>query len=716
MIILLTKAQQILQQYFGYSSFRPGQEAMIRHALNGHHALAIMPTGGGKSLCYQIPGLVKEGCALVISPLISLMKDQVDTLQALGIPATFINSSISQAEQQERLSQLQAGAYRFVYVAPERFESPDFMMAIRSIPLSLVAFDEAHCISQWGHDFRPSYRSIIPNLQKLPHLPVVLALTATATDEVIEDIQSILQIKAEHTVNTGFARENLHFHVVKGVDKKEFLLDFVKSRPKESGIIYTPTRKVTDLVYELLSKEGFQTARYHAGMSEWERQQAQHRFIGDESTIMVATNAFGMGIDKSNVRYVIHYALPMNMEAYYQEAGRAGRDGEPSDCYLLFAAQDIQLQRFLIEQSLLDPGKKEREYEKLQAMAHYGHTHRCLQRYILDYFGDPAGQETCGRCTNCSEEGKQEDRTREAQMILSCVKRMGERFGAQLTAKVLNGSKSQKVIELGFHKLSTYGLLSGYTEKDIMNWIHYLMADGYLAVQDPKFPTLQLTPMAYEVLKGNQTVFMRMGETQKKSQLDVHEGLFDSLRHLRKQLAESKMLPPYVIFSDTSLKDMCRIIPETEEEMLQIKGMGERKFEQYGALFLQAIHQYLQDHGPIERQRSSILTVNKEPKNITDQKASYLISYEAFQGGRTLTEIAEDRGLTVTTIENHLFQAFKEGLPIDWTSFFDSEMENLILQKYEELTEKKLKPLKESLPADMTYSTIKAVLTKNRLF
>lgn len=711
---MLTKAQQILQQYFGYSSFRPGQETMIKHALNGNHALAIMPTGGGKSLCYQIPGLVKEGCALIISPLISLMKDQVDTLHALGIPATFINSSISQAEQKDRLTQLQAGAYRFVYVAPERLESPDFLQAIQSIPLSLVAFDEAHCISQWGHDFRPSYRSIIPNLKRLPHLPVTLALTATATDEVIEDIQSILQIKAEHTVNTGFARENLHFHVVKGVDKKDFLLDYVKSRPKESGIIYTPTRKVTDLVYQLLTDQGFQTVRYHAGMSESERQQAQHRFIEDKATIMVATNAFGMGIDKSNVRFVIHYALPMNMEAYYQEAGRAGRDGEPSDCYLLFAAQDIQLQRFLIEQSLLDSEKKEREYEKLQAMAHYGNTHRCLQGYILDYFGDPAGMESCGRCTNCSEEGLHEDRTREAQMILSCVKRMGERFGSQLTAKVLNGSKSQKVIELGFSQLSTYGLLSDYTEKEIMNWIHYLMADGYLSVQDPKFPTLQLTSMAYDVLKGNQTVLMRMTIDQKKNQLDVHEGLFDALRQLRKQLADSKKLPPYVIFSDTSLKDMCRAIPETEKDMLQIKGMGEKKLEQYGAPFLQAIQQYIQDHGPIERQRPSI-QINKETKNTAEQKPSYLISYEAYQAGRTISEIAGDRALSPTTIEGHLFQAYKEGEAMDWTNFFDHETEKLVLQKHKELPEKKLKPLKDSLPAELTYSMIKAVLVKHGL-
>lgn len=712
---MLTKAQQILQKYFGYSSFRPGQEAMIQHALNENNALAIMPTGGGKSLCYQIPALVKEGCALIISPLISLMKDQVDALHALGIPATFINSSISQAEQQERLAQIQAQAYRFVYVAPERFESPEFMRAIQSISLSLVAFDEAHCISQWGHDFRPSYRSIIPNLKRLPQLPVTLALTATATDEVIEDIQSILQIKPEHTVNTGFARENLHFHVVKGVDKKEFLLDFVRSRPKESGIIYTPTRKVTDLVYQMLLEQGYLAARYHAGMSEWERQQAQHRFIEDEATIMVATNAFGMGIDKSNVRYVIHYALPMNMEAYYQEAGRAGRDGEPSDCYLLFAAQDIQLQRFLIEQSQLDPDKKEREYEKLQSMAHYGHTHRCLQRFILDYFGDPAGEESCGRCTNCSEENQHEDRTREAQMILSCVKRMGERFGAQLTAKVLNGSKSQKVIELGFDRLSTYGLLTSFTEKEIMNWIHYLMADGYLSIQDPKFPTLQLTPMAFEVLKGNQTVLMRKAMDQKKNRLDVHEGLFDTLRQLRKQLAESKKLPPYVIFSDTSLKDMCRILPETQQEMLQIKGMGEKKLEQYGILFLQAIQQYIQDHGPIERQHSSVTTSKKEEKSTEDQKPSYLISYEAFQAGRTISEIAEDRGLANTTIENHLFQAYKEGQTLDWTSFFDRETEKLVLQKHEDLLEKKLKPLKESLPLEMTYSTIKAVLVKNGL-
>jgi len=705
---LLSKARHILKQYFGYSTFRPGQEAVIQHVLSEKNTLAIMPTGGGKSLCYQIPGLVREGTALIISPLISLMKDQVDALTSLEISATYINSSISQAEQMQRLAGLQAGIYRFVYVAPERLESYDFMEIIRSIPLSLIAFDEAHCISQWGHDFRPSYRSVITNLKKIPRLPVTIALTATATDAVIKDIQQILSISPTYTVNTGFSRDNLYFHVVKGVDKRDFLLQYIRSHVRESGIIYTPTRKVTDRIYQMLIDQGLRAARYHAGMSEDERQQAQSDFIQDEATIMVATNAFGMGIDKSNVRYVIHYALPMNIESYYQEAGRAGRDGEPSHCYLLFAAQDIHLQRFLIEQSLMDRDKKDREYEKLQAMANYGHTDRCLQHYILEYFGDHAESAHCGRCSNCNEEMKKEDRTREAQMILSCVKRMGERYGATLTAQVLKGSKNKKVLELGFHNLSTYNLLPQYSEKVITNWIHYLVADGYLCIQDPKYLTLGLTPKAYDVLKGTATVWIRMLAGNEKGNKEINDELFDTLRFLRKEIADEQGLPPYVIFSDATLREMSRVVPEHSHEMLQIKGVGEKKLEQYGHLFLQAIQQYVQEHGPLERNAP---TTEFKPK--IESKPSHLITYDLFEERHSLTEIAAERGLSMATIENHLFQAYRDGLPINWSIFFQDEIEQLVLQKHSEISEKKLKPLKEALPETIDYTTIKAVLVKN---
>lgn len=714
---MLTQAKQYLQDYYGYPSFRSGQDEMIKNVLTNHNSLAIMPTGGGKSLCYQIPALVLNGTAIVISPLISLMKDQVDSLESMGINATYINSSIRASEQWERLENMRRGAYQLVYVAPERFESVEFINAIESITLSLIAFDEAHCISQWGHDFRPSYRSIIPNLKKLSDLPVILALTATATNEVIEDIKQLLDITEDHVVNTGFARENLSFQIIKGAQKKDFILDYIQNRPNESGIIYTATRKTTDQLYESLNKKGIKVARYHAGLSEQKRKEAQSAFIQDEVSIMVATNAFGMGIDKSNVRYVLHYALPMNLESYYQEAGRAGRDAEPSDCILLFNGQDIQLQKFLIEQSVMDEGKKGREYEKLQDMVSYCHTNRCLQRYILDYFNDPSGEERCGRCSNCLQEENREDMTKEAQMVLSCVKRMGESFGATLTAKVLKGSKSQKVLEFHFNQLSTYGLLSQYTEKEIVHLINYLVADGFLAVQDAKFPILKLTDKSLPILKGGEKVWVQAQRKEPKQNLDYQEELFEELRALRKEIAAELGLPPYVIFPDGTLKDMCRFFPDSKQEMLQIKGVGEKKFEQYGEKFLTKIRSFTEIHSVTKTENVVTSTSLKKKSSSNDEKPSHLQSYELFNTGLSIKEIAKQRDFTPQTIENHLFKAYQhEQVDLNWERFFTEEEEAAVLGNFDKLDEKKLKPLKESLPEDISYTMIKAVLAKNNLY
>lgn len=705
--MLLEKARELLQTYFGYSVFRNGQEAAIQSVLEGNNTVCIMPTGGGKSICYQIPALVVPGTTLVISPLISLMKDQVDTLLQVGVPATFINSSLTMQEANKRMNEASQGKYKLLYVAPERLDSVDFMESIRKLDIPLVAVDEAHCISQWGHDFRPSYLHIKEMVHQLPQKPVVMALTATATPQVRADICRSLQIEEENTVMTGFERVNLSFQVIKGQDRYAFLKSYLKKYEQEGGIIYAATRKNVEQLYEKLKKEGFSVGRYHAGMGDTCRKEEQEKFLTDETKVMVATSAFGMGIDKSNIRYCIHYQLPKNMESYYQEAGRAGRDGLDSECIVLYSPQDVQVQRFLIDQST-DQSRIPQELEKLQAMVDYCHTETCLQAYILAYFGERECT-PCGRCGNCTDARSSVDVTKEAQMTLSCIVRMGQRFGKTAVAKVLTGSRDKKIIEMNFNKLPTYGILKEKSSKEVSEFIEFLISQDLIGVEHGTYPTLFVTPLGKKVLLGEQQVSRK--ETIVVKEVSKSDPLFEELRALRKAIADQEGVPPFVIFSDATLKDMCVKVPHTDEDFLQVNGVGAMKLEKYGEAFIESITAFCETHPERLAEKQPVHPPTQKRKKL--EKNSHLITYELFKEGLAVAEIAKEREMSTTTIENHLVQCMRDGLDIQIADIIPEELLPLIEQAVEEVGREKLKPIKEQLPDEVSYFMIKIYLNAN---
>lgn len=599
-----------LKQYFGHTGFRAGQEELIDHILEGQDVLGIMPTGAGKSICYQIPALLMEGVTLVISPLISLMKDQVSALMQSGVRAAFINSSLTAIEYDAVFSLAKDGAYKLLYVAPERLMTPEFQQLVRALEVSMVTVDEAHCVSQWGQDFRPSYLKIVEFIETLPYRPVISAFTATATKEVREDIACILRLQTPFLMTTGFDRQNLSFSVLKPQDKFQALQCILNEKKGQCGIIYCATRKNVEEVCSKLQKSGIAATRYHAGLDEEERRANQEDFIYDRCLLMVATNAFGMGIDKSNVSFVVHYNMPKNLESYYQEAGRAGRDGEEAECILLYSGQDVRTNQFLIEISNDNPeltdemrqAVQEKDYERLKAMTFYCSTTNCLREYILRYFGE-AAPNYCGNCSNCNTNFETVDITVEAQKIVSCVYRLKQRyksFGKMMIVDILHGSKNERIRRMGLETLSTYGIMREVPPHRIRTMLQFLIENDYLTLSKDGYSVVELTERSGEIVRDRKTIEMKLqkeeqppAKTKQKIYPEVDQSLFAQLKELRTQLATEEHVPAYIIFTDAALRDMCAKLPVSENQFLAVSGVGRAKLEKYGARFTALIRQYI---------------------------------------------------------------------------------------------------------------------------
>ncbi|UVI31902.1 DNA helicase RecQ [Paenibacillus spongiae] len=740
---MLEQAQRLLKQVYGYDSFRKGQGEIIEGLIQGKDTLAILPTGGGKSVCYQLPAMLLPGTAIVVSPLISLMKDQVDALSRLGVSAAYLNSSLDAATYREVVRQSAQGAYKLLYVAPERLDGTMFESLSSQMQISLIAIDEAHCVSQWGHDFRPSYRQLAGWIGRLENRPPVAAFTATATPEVSRDIAAMLGLREPNVFITGFARTNLSLSVVTGIDKRKFLRDYVKQRHDQSGIIYTATRKEAEEVCSDLQRQGVSVSKYHGGLSDDERADAQEKFRFDDVRVMVATNAFGMGIDKPNVRYVVHWQMPGDVESYYQEAGRAGRDGEESECVLLFEPQDVQVQRFLIERGTADSERRAIQLNKLYTMMHYSRTDRCFLQFIVSYFGE-ADVPPCGKCGNCLDQSEKVDMTEDARKALSCVGRLKGRFGISLAAKVLKGSREKRILELGLDRLSTYALFRDWAEKEITDWLYWLVAEGYMRISDGEYPTVSLTTEALPVLEGSVQVMRRRSTSVKRKTTDqaaANSPLFEALREWRRATAAREQVPPFMLFFDATLRDISDRQPLNTEQLLTVKGVGAAKVAKYGSDVIDIVRRFRAPAGEPPRgtdedsagdrmvneaaasstqaagsAAASVLGAERDAFLAeTSELASHLQTLALLQAGHTLTQIAEHRDMSRVTIENHLIRCADEGEEVDWDEFIPEASEALIVKAVTRIGAERLKPIKEELPDDIDYFAIKAVIAKHRL-
>lgn len=623
------KPLDVLHKYYGYTSFRKGQENIITSIINKEDVLAIMPTGGGKSICYQVPALCLDGITIVISPLISLMKDQVDALKTMGVKARLINSSLSNSEYNEALEEIENDECKIIYIAPERLDSMEFVNIIRGKNISQVAIDEAHCVSQWGHDFRVSYKKIPYFINRLDKRPIVTAFTATASNEVREDIINILNLHNPAVYITGFDRENLSINIVKSSSKNKYTLDYVENHKNESGIIYASTRKEVETIYEGLLKRNYSVAKYHAGLSNEARKEYQENFINDDIKIMVATNAFGMGIDKPNIRWVLHYNMPQSIENYYQEIGRAGRDGEDSECVLLFSPGDVHTQKYLVEVGIENPDRKRVQYKKLQQMVDLVYSNSCYRKSILNYFGEPF-LEDCNNCSNCLNEGEVVDKTLDAQKVISCIARMKRSFGATMIIDVLRGSKNKKVLDLGFDTLTTYGIMKNYSNEDLKTFINTLVSHGFLDVVEnigPRgsFPTIKLNEQSLKVIR--QEIKVEFKEDKVTKSRYVENELYEMLVSLRSEIAKEEGIAPYMVFGDATLKNMASVYATNKEEMLNISGVGQVKYEKYGNRFEDIIEKYIEEKN-IDKSKLNTVSgnstgLNSEYFNVTTDKKLY---------------------------------------------------------------------------------------------
>ena len=623
------KPLDVLHKYYGYTSFRKGQENIITSIINKEDVLAIMPTGGGKSICYQVPALCLDGITIVISPLISLMKDQVDALKTMGVKARLINSSLSNSEYSGVLEEIENDECKIIYIAPERLDSMEFVNIIRGKNISQVAIDEAHCVSQWGHDFRVSYKKIPYFINRLDKRPIVTAFTATASNEVREDIINILNLHNPAVYITGFDRENLSINIVKSSSKNKYTLDYVENHKNESGIIYASTRKEVETIYEGLLKRNYSVAKYHAGLSNEARKEYQENFINDDIKIMVATNAFGMGIDKPNIRWVLHYNMPQSIENYYQEIGRAGRDGEDSECVLLFSPGDVHTQKYLVEVGIENPERKRVQYKKLQQMVDLVYSNTCYRKSILNYFGEPF-LEDCNNCSNCLNEGEVVDKTLDAQKVISCIARMKRSFGATMIIDVLRGSKNKKVLDLGFDTLTTYGIMKNYSNEDLKTFINTLVSHGFLDVVEnigPRgsFPTIKLNEQSLKVIR--QEIKVEFKEDKVTKSRYVENELYEMLVSLRSEIAKEEGIAPYMVFGDATLKNMASVYATNKEEMLNISGVGQIKYEKYGNRFKDIIEKYIEEKN-IDKSKLNTVSgtstgLNSEYFNVTTDKKLY---------------------------------------------------------------------------------------------